>query len=82
MSVRNILCRRKALQMPPGHKKTEDMVSGRILQKMSFLIRTVTVGSGIPVIKDTSPDQPPKRVMDYTIGRDFHPATKTFGIQL
>ena len=47
------------------------------MQKMSFLIRTVTVGSGIPVIKDTSPDQPPKRVMDYTIGRDLHPATKT-----
>ena len=48
------------------------------MQKMSFLIRTVTVGSGIHVIKDTSPDQPPKRVMDFTIGRDFHPATKTF----
>ncbi len=67
--------------MPPGHKKTEDMVSGRILQKMSFLIRTVTVGSGIPFSK-RSPDQPLPRVMDYTIGRDFHPATKTFGIQL
>lgn len=81
MSVRNILCRGKALQTPPGHKKTEDMVSGRILQKMSFLIRTVTVGSGIPFSK-RSPDQPLPRVMDYTIGRDFHPATKTFGIQL
>ena len=45
---------------------------------MSFLIRTVTVGSGIHAVRDTSPDQPPKRVMDYTIGRGFHPATKTF----
>lgn len=33
-----------------------------------------TVGSGIPI---RSPDQPLSRVMDYTIGRDFHPATKT-----
>lgn len=48
------------------------------MQKMSFLIRTVTVGSGIHAVKDMSPDQPPKRVMDYTIGRDLHPATKTF----
>ena len=56
------------------------MVSGRVLQKMSFLIRTITVGSGIPLSE--SPDQPLPRVMDYTIGRDFHPATKTFGIQL
>lgn len=30
-----------------------------------------TVGSGI------TPDQPHTRVMDYTIGRDSHPATKT-----
>jgi len=30
-----------------------------------------TVGSGI------SPDQPLKWVMDFTIGRDLHPATKT-----
>jgi len=34
-----------------------------------------TVGSGIPPSR--SPDQPLLRVMDYTIGRDFHPATKT-----
>ena len=46
------------------------------MQKMSFLIRTVTVGSGIHAVKDMSPDQPPKRVMDYTIGRDLHPALK------
>ena len=48
------------------------------MQKMSFLIRTVTVGSGIHAVKDMSPDQPPKRVMDYTIGRDLHPALKIF----
>ena len=31
-----------------------------------------TVGSGI------SPDQPPKRVADYTAGRESHPAPKNF----
>ena len=31
-----------------------------------------TVGSGI------SPDQPPKRVADYTAGRELHPAPKKF----
>ena len=50
-------------------KKSEAtyMVSGRL---PSSSIRTVTVGSGI------SPDQPPKRVADYTAGGELHPALK------
>ena len=40
---------------------------------LSFPIRTVTVGSGI------APDRPKiaQGFMDYTIGRDLHPAPKT-----
>lgn len=41
---------------------------------MSFLIRTLP---SVPEFPIGSPDQPLSRVMDYTIGRDFHPATKT-----
>lgn len=45
-----------------------------ILQNLSFLIRTIP--SVLEFLK-RSPDQPLSRVMDYTIGREFHPATKT-----
>lgn len=50
-------------------KKSEatHMVFGRL---PSSSIRTITVGSGI------SPDQPPKRVADYTAGGELHPALK------
>lgn len=41
---------------------------------LSFPIRTLTVGTGI------SPVQPHMRVMDFTIGREFHPAPKTLFI--
>ena len=38
--------------------------------KLFFSHPDYTVGSGI------SPDQPPKRVADYTAGRESHPAPK------
>ena len=57
------------------------MVSGRIFAENVFSHPDYTVGSGILPFKK-SPDQPHMRVMDYTIGRDSHPATKTLGIQL
>lgn len=50
-----------------------------ILQNLSFLIRTIP--SVLEFLK-RSPAQPLSRVMDYTIGRDSHPATKTFNIKL
>lgn len=40
----------------------------------SSLIQTITVGSGIHQMM--SPNQPPKRVADYTAGGDSHPAPK------
>ena len=56
-------------------KKPETYICfGRSSQKMSFLIRTLP---SVPEFQIRSPDQPLSRVMDYTIGRDFHPATKT-----
>ena len=58
------------------------MVSGRIFAENVFSHPDYTVGSGIPLTPKKSPDQPLSRVMDYTIGRDLHPATKTLGIQL
>ena len=41
-----------------------------LIHIFSSLIQTVTVGFGI------SPNQPHKRVADYTAGRDLHPAPK------
>ena len=62
------------------HIKTRNKRVPGISAENVFSHPDYTVGSGIPLLR--SPDQPLARVMDYTIGRDFHPATKTFGIQL
>lgn len=68
----NHFCRTKepGVQRVPGHI---------FLQNLSFLIRTIP---SVLEFRNRSPAQPLSRVMDYTIGRDFHPATKTFNIQL
>lgn len=46
-----------------------------IMAKISSLIQTITVGTGI-LLKKESPVQPPKRVADCTAGRESHPALK------
>ncbi len=59
-----------------SHKKPRELLPGALSTFMKYCAffspPDFTVGSGI------SPDQPPKRVADYTAGRELHPAPKKF----
>ena len=60
----------------PHIKKPRELLPGALSTFMKYCAffshPDFTVGSGI------SPDQPPKRVADYTAGRELHPAPKKF----
>ena len=59
-----------------SHKKPRELLPGALSTFFKYCAffshPDFTVGSGI------SPDQPPKRVADYTAGRESHPAPKKF----
>ena len=65
------LCEKKS-----SHKKPRELLPGALSTFFKYCAffshPDFTVGSGI------SPDQPPKRVADYTAGRESHPAPKKF----